>query len=117
MSRAYCPTPDRCTAPKRGVCPCQVDAIAKMSASLKAAWADPEVKARHAAAWADPEVKARRAAAMADPEVKARHAAGVKAAMAGRALVVPAHLKAYAAKLRRCGIRGDALRRAIEAAS
>ena len=91
MSRAYCPTPDRCTAPKRGVCPCQVDAIAKMSASLKAAWAD--------------------------PEVKARHAAGVKAAMAGRALVVPAHLKAYAAKLRRCGIRGDALRRAIEAAS
>ena len=89
MSRAYCPTPDRCTAPKRGVCPCQVT----------------------------PAMREKYKAAMADPEVKARHAAAMKAAWAGRALVVPAHLKAYAAKLKRCGIRGDALRRAIEAAS
>jgi len=32
-----------------------------------------------------------------------------------RYVPVPDHLKSYAAKLRRCGIRGDDLRKALEA--
>jgi tripartite-type tricarboxylate transporter receptor subunit TctC len=67
-------------------------------------------------AWADPQVRARMSEAMkkawADPQVRARMSESIK-----KALAVPAHLKAYAAKLRRCGIKGDALRRAIEAAT
>jgi len=63
------------------------EVLAKISAAVKAKWADPEVKARRSAAikarCADPEVKARRSAASkarwADPEVKAKMGAAVKA--------------------------------------
>lgn len=81
MSRPYCPTPDRCHAPKRGICTCQA-----------------------------------RKKALADPEVRARMSVASKKAWASKIILVPDHLKSYAAKLRRCGIRGDDLRQALEAA-
>lgn len=42
--------------------------------------------------------------------------AASKKAWALRAIPVPDHLKSYAAKLRRKGIKGDDLRKALEAA-
>ena len=91
--RSYCPTPDCCSAPKRGVCLCQVDEILRqrMSAARKKAWADPEVRQRMSAA--------------------------SKKALAAKRIPVPDHLKSYAAKLRRNGIRGEALRIALESAT
>ena len=58
--------------------------------AMKAAMADPEVRARKSAAMkaamADPEVRARHAAAMADPEVRAR----IKASRAGaKGILIP----------------------------
>lgn len=65
-----------------------------VSAANKAAWADPErrakrvaaLKAAAAASWADPEVRARRCAAikaaLACPELRARMTAEIRAAMA-----------------------------------
>ena len=91
--RSYCPTPDCCSAPKRGVCLCQVDEILRqrLSAASKKAWADPEVRQRMSAA--------------------------SKKAWAAKRIPVPDHLKSYAAKLRRNGIRGEALRIALESAT
>lgn len=54
--------------------------------------------------------------APADPEVRARMSVASKKAWASKIILVPDHLKSYAAKLRRCGIRGDDLRQALEAA-
>ena len=125
--RSYCPTPDCCSAPKRGVCLCQVDEILRqrMSAARKKAWADPEVRQRMSAAskkaLADPEVRQRMSAARkkawADPEVRQRMSAASKKALAAKRIPVPDHLKSYAAKLRRNGIRGEALRIALESAT
>ena len=108
--RSYCPTPDCCSAPKRGVCLCQVDEILRqrMSAARKKAWADPEVRQRMSAA---------RKKAWADPEVRQRMSAASKKALAAKRIPVPDHLKSYAAKLRRNGIRGEALRIALESAT
>ena len=87
MPRQYCPTPHCCTAPKRGVCPCQVDEIFRRRSAerMKALHADPEFKAK---------MKARR---------------GI--------IPVPEHLRSYAAKLRRNGIRGEEFRKALESAT
>ena len=81
---------------------------ARMSEARKKAWADPQVRARMSEASKK---------ALADPEVRARMSEASKNAWAKKIFVVPAHLKAYAAKMRSCGIKGDALRRAIEAAT
>jgi tripartite-type tricarboxylate transporter receptor subunit TctC len=109
MVRPYCPTPDNCQAPKRGICPCQVDEClrARMSEARKKAWASPEVRARMSEA---------RKKAWASPEVRARMSEARKKAWAGKKIPVPDHLKTYATKLRRNGIRGDDLRKALEAA-
>ena len=125
MSRPYCPTPQACVSPRRGICPCQVDELLRRrhSAARKKAWADPEVRAKMSAAskkaLADPEVRAKMSAArkkaLADPEVRAKMSAARKKAWAGKSIPVPDHLKSYAAKLRRNGILGDDLRKAIEA--
>ncbi len=86
--RPYCQQPGNCAAKARGAC--SVCHHALMSAARKAAWADPEVRARMSAAskaaLADPEVRARMSAAskaaLADPEVRARMSAARKAAWA-----------------------------------
>ena len=91
--RSYCPTPDCCSAPKRGVCLCQVDEILRQRMS------------------------AARKKALADPEVRQRLSAASKKAWAAKRIPVPDHLKSYAAKLRRNGIRGEALRIALESAT
>ena len=108
MSRPYCPTPQACVSPRRGICPCQVDELLRRrhSAARKKAWADPEVRAKMSAASKK---------ALADPEVRAKMSAARKKAWAGKSIPVPDHLKSYAAKLRRNGILGDDLRKAIEA--
>ena len=59
--RPYCQQPGNCAAKARGAC--SVCHHALMSAARKAAWADPEVRARMSAA---------SKAALADPEVRAR---------------------------------------------
>ena len=117
MPRQYCPTPHCCTAPKRGVCPCQVDEIFRRRSAerMKALHADPEFKAKMKALNADPEFKAKASERMkalnADPEFKAKM-------KARRGIIpVPEHLRSYAAKLRRNGIRGEEFRKALESAT
>ena len=104
MPRQYCPTPHCCTAPKRGVCPCQVDEIFRRRSAerMKALHADPEIKAK---------ASERMKALNADPEFKAKM-------KARRGIIpVPEHLRSYAAKLRRNGIRGEEFRKALESAT
>ena len=104
MPRQYCPTPHCCTAPKRGVCPCQVDEIFRRRSAerMKALNADPEFKAK---------ASERMKALNADPEFKAKM-------KARRGIIpVPEHLRSYAAKLRRNGIRGEEFRKALESAT
>ena len=104
MPRQYCPTPHCCTAPKRGVCPCQVDEIFRRRSAerMKALHADPEFKAK---------TSERMKALNADPEFKAKM-------KARRGIIpVPEHLRSYAAKLRRNGIRGEEFRKALESAT
>ena len=138
MPRQYCPTPHCCTAPKRGVCPCQVDEIFRRRSAerMKALNADPEFKAkaseRMKALNADPEFKAKASERMkalhADPEFKAKTSERMKALNADpefkakmkarRGIIpVPEHLRSYAAKLRRNGIRGEEFRKALESAT
>ena len=82
---------------------------------MKALHADPEFKAKMKALHADPEFKAKTSERMkalnADPEFKAKM-------KARRGIIpVPEHLRSYAAKLRRNGIRGEEFRKALESAT
>jgi ribosomal protein L39E len=93
MTRANCPTPENCCAPRVGACACQKlrrspETIEKMRLAKLGKKHSPEA------------IEKMRLAKL-----------GKKRSP------IPAHLQKYAAKLRRFGIRGDELRKAIEAAT
>lgn len=94
--RAYCATPDRCSAPKKGLCPCAPDAHKRHAAKVRAALASQEHRARlsrqgsasMAKLRSDPAFVERLASACSsalkrchqDPEFKARAVANAHAA-------------------------------------
>ena len=123
--RSYCPTPDCCSAPKRGVCSCQVDAVMALREAQIGRKRSPETIAKLRGRKHSPEAIAKMRGRKHSPETIAKmrgrkHSPETIAKMRAanpRYVPVPDHLKSYAAKLRRCGIRGEALRIALESAT